>query len=258
MRTDIGQYLERRWRALHTAARVIFVQRDVARASLEVAIYDCRSRDVSMEAMESALYTQLQQQHGPWSTALRAQLLASVKPVVHLADLRPTLLQDEWKKLTLAEQTLLRGVYDQRGSVLVNAATAQQTPTQWFREFTLVHVELFHRLQTALPDESYVWPSNHVELTRLILCLAFDYEAEDAQLVLEALLMGDPPAQAFYQRMIALVSELDAHFHDLPPLPEPQAMPEFAKRARREVYVAIAFVFAILGALAYIVWLVTR
>lgn len=258
MHTALAPFLERRWRALHTAARVIFVQRDVARASLEVAIYYCRPRDLSEEAIESALYNQLQQQHGPWSMALRAQLLASVKPVVQLADLRPTLLHDEWKKLTLAEQTLLRGVYDERRSVLEKAATAQQTPTQWFREFTLVHVELFQRLQMALPDESHVWPSNHVELTRLILCLSFGYEAEDAQLVLESLLLGDPPSQAFYQRMIALISELDAHFHGLPPLPKPQAMQTLVKRARREVYVAIAFVFASIGALAYIIWLVTR
>lgn len=183
------------------------------------------------------------------------QLQAAISPIIDLVPMRANALNDVWKKLVRDEVQLLNLRYDERRT---HAQIDHETPlgtAPSLRISTALHLDLWQRLQAVLPDEPLSTPTHHYEIARLVLQMNDEPDTTDHALVLESLLLGDPVAQGFYIRFMALVVALEGKFHDMP-MPEEIPLPPTAIRITRwERWITRAFVAVFLGVLAYVLWL---
>lgn len=254
------EFLTRHHRRLYLAVRSLVPMPAAAAAVLRGAVVRLApwagEADTAFQGRTDRVIRELAADHRrktngfPASDDLHRQLVEHPDRAADPPD-RPARMADILKCLPSPDRDLLRRRYELGMTVEQIGLAEVRPPTAVARDLSALHEsvarELFRDAAAASPHAG--------EIVRLTGRLADGTLGGDGRLVLETLLLGDPPAQSVFFRATTTLAELAWRLSP-PPFPD-VALPRTRLTVRERV-VTTAFVVCVVGALALIAWAVWK
>jgi hypothetical protein len=194
----------------------------------------------------------------PFSDALFRQLADTGSAALDRGEARYRALSELLPQLPPPERELVRRRYE-LGLTTDQIAVSEGRPAAAInRELAGLLESLVSARYAAVPDLGPAPPGGAADLGRLASQLLDGTIGDDSRLVLETLLLADPPAQAHYHRHATLVADLTWKYRGPPRIPDPPDPPPAAPAvSRQEWWVTAAFVAACVLVAAFVVLLFT-